>query len=489
MTPLQFLSFRDRLDSASGFQSAGFRAIEAMLGRARRPRSRHSRRGRPRDGRSRRHRRPRRSGILPGLPGRARPPGPGRVDRSRTSASRTILIAAYRGDADAALVAERLVDLDEGIQEWRYRHVKMVERTIGTKRGTGGSSGVEYLRGDALPAGLPGPVGDPLAALSGADVTERATPRRRSRPSPRGRLRADPMRPPRAPPRPRSRHLEQVVPMKVGVAKETAPGERRVALVPEALGKLQAAGLEILVETGAGAGSAIPDSAFADAGATIVPTDELYQQSDVVLRVAKPSPTRSVDCARARRSSGSSLRSSTRGWPRTSPANGRHGDQPRRDPADAVARAVDGCVEQPGQRRRLQGRPDRGQRIRPLLPAPDDRGGHRQARERADPRHRRRRPAGDRHGQAARRRGQGVRRPTRDARAGREPRRPVREAQDHDRRDRRGRLRPRADRRGARRPAGRAQRGDRRDGRRHHDRPGPGPQAAGARHRGGGRAR
>jgi tryptophan 2,3-dioxygenase len=57
-----------------------------------------------------------------------------------------VLIAAYREDADAGLVAERLVDLDEGVQEWRYRHVKMVERTIGTKRGTGGSSGVEYLR-------------------------------------------------------------------------------------------------------------------------------------------------------------------------------------------------------------------------------------------------------------------------------------------------------------------------------------------------------
>ena len=55
--------------------------------------------------------------------------------------------------------------------------------------------------------------------------------------------------------------------MKVGVAKETAPGERRVALVPEALGKLQAAGLEILVETGAGAGASIPDSAFTEAGA------------------------------------------------------------------------------------------------------------------------------------------------------------------------------------------------------------------------------
>jgi tryptophan 2,3-dioxygenase len=39
------------------------------------------------------------------------------------------------------------VDLDEGLQEWRYRHVKMVERTIGVKRGTGGSSGAAYLAG------------------------------------------------------------------------------------------------------------------------------------------------------------------------------------------------------------------------------------------------------------------------------------------------------------------------------------------------------
>ena len=43
-------------------------------------------------------------------------------------------------------MCELLVDFDEGLQEWRYRHVKMVERTIGTKRGTGGSTGVEYLR-------------------------------------------------------------------------------------------------------------------------------------------------------------------------------------------------------------------------------------------------------------------------------------------------------------------------------------------------------
>ena len=77
--------------------------------------------------------------------------------------------------------------------------------------------------------------------------------------------------------------------MKVGVAKETAPGERRVALVPEVLGKLKTAGLEILVERGAGAGSSIPDAAYQEAGATIVSTDDLYKSADAILRVAKPS--------------------------------------------------------------------------------------------------------------------------------------------------------------------------------------------------------
>src|SRR5262245_11902287 len=77
--------------------------------------------------------------------------------------------------------------------------------------------------------------------------------------------------------------------MKVGVAKETAPGERRVALVPEVLGKLTAAGLEVLVERDAGEGAAIQDAAFEEAGATVVSTVDLYGQSDVVLRVQKPS--------------------------------------------------------------------------------------------------------------------------------------------------------------------------------------------------------
>jgi NAD(P) transhydrogenase subunit alpha len=76
--------------------------------------------------------------------------------------------------------------------------------------------------------------------------------------------------------------------MKIGVARETAPGERRVALVPEALGKLTAAGLEILVEAGAGLGAMIPDSVYLDAGASVVPTDQLYRDADVIVRVQKP---------------------------------------------------------------------------------------------------------------------------------------------------------------------------------------------------------
>ena len=78
------------------------------------------------------------------------------------------------------------------------------------------------------------------------------------------------------------------MPMNVGVARESAAGERRVALVPEALGKLTAAGLVILVEAGAGAGAAIPDQAYVDAGAKVVSTAELYATCDVILRVQKP---------------------------------------------------------------------------------------------------------------------------------------------------------------------------------------------------------
>ena len=80
----------------------------------------------------------------------------------------------------------------------------------------------------------------------------------------------------------------EVARMKAGVVKETAPGERRVALVPDAVTKLQAAGIEVLVERGAGEGAWLSDSAYAHAGATIVSAAEVYRDADVILTVTKP---------------------------------------------------------------------------------------------------------------------------------------------------------------------------------------------------------
>jgi tryptophan 2,3-dioxygenase len=57
-----------------------------------------------------------------------------------------VLTQVYQEDGVAAQICERLVDLDHVVQEWRYRHAKMVERMIGDKPGTGGSAGVAYLR-------------------------------------------------------------------------------------------------------------------------------------------------------------------------------------------------------------------------------------------------------------------------------------------------------------------------------------------------------
>jgi tryptophan 2,3-dioxygenase len=154
MTPLQFLSFRDRLESASGFQSAQFREVEAILGR----REETAARAQPAGSAARsrieaaQSRRSLWGSFLAYLAARGHALTDEVVARDvrrriePDAQVQDVLVAVYRGDADAALVAERLVDLDEGFQEWRYRHVKMVERTIGTKSGTGGSAGVEYLR-------------------------------------------------------------------------------------------------------------------------------------------------------------------------------------------------------------------------------------------------------------------------------------------------------------------------------------------------------
>jgi NAD(P) transhydrogenase subunit alpha len=76
--------------------------------------------------------------------------------------------------------------------------------------------------------------------------------------------------------------------MKVGVLKETLPGERRVALVPDVVGKLKAAGVDVVVESGAGLESSAPDAMYVDAGATIASTADVYAHCDVLLKVQKP---------------------------------------------------------------------------------------------------------------------------------------------------------------------------------------------------------
>ena len=72
-----------------------------------------------------------------------------------SEAVQEVLLHVYRNDPATAQVCELLVDLDEGLQEWRYRHVKMVERTIGAKPGTGKSSGAEYLKNTLFKSPFP----------------------------------------------------------------------------------------------------------------------------------------------------------------------------------------------------------------------------------------------------------------------------------------------------------------------------------------------
>jgi tryptophan 2,3-dioxygenase len=154
MTPRQFTSFRARLDASSGFQSAQFREIEAVLGRRDTRVFTHYPRG------SAERERVAASMARPSLfdsylrylAAAGYPVPADRLDRDVSLPAepseevQAVLLAVYRDDGGEAQVAERLVDLDEGLQEWRYRHVKMVERTIGDKSGTGGSSGAAYLR-------------------------------------------------------------------------------------------------------------------------------------------------------------------------------------------------------------------------------------------------------------------------------------------------------------------------------------------------------
>ena len=153
MTPLEFQSFRQRLEAASGFQSDQFRQLEFVLGN-----KTPSAIERFPDGSRARAALQQRFGAATlwdaflhylSREGYAIPASLLSRDVSARIAPSTelqsTLIDLYRRDPKHAEMCERLVDLDEGLQEWRYRHVKMVQRTIGAMVGTGGSSGAQYL--------------------------------------------------------------------------------------------------------------------------------------------------------------------------------------------------------------------------------------------------------------------------------------------------------------------------------------------------------
>jgi proton-translocating NAD(P)+ transhydrogenase subunit alpha len=78
--------------------------------------------------------------------------------------------------------------------------------------------------------------------------------------------------------------------MRIGVPKETAAGEHRVALVPEVVGKLKAKGLDVLVQSGAGSDALLSDAAFAEAGAELSADAAAVWSADVVVTIAPPDP-------------------------------------------------------------------------------------------------------------------------------------------------------------------------------------------------------
>ncbi len=153
MTPLEFLTFRDRLESGSGFQSAQFRELEFVLGvKSRGAIERAEAGSAARERLEQRYAGPTLwDAFLRYLSAQGRAVPRAALERDVTEPIapspevQRLLIEVYRNEPMILPMCERLVDLDEGIQEWRYRHVKMVQRTIGTKRGTGGSAGAEYL--------------------------------------------------------------------------------------------------------------------------------------------------------------------------------------------------------------------------------------------------------------------------------------------------------------------------------------------------------
>ena len=154
MTPMSFAGFRQRLESASGFQSAQFRQLEFQLG-YKRPEVLRDHEANP-SAHAALTRRLNEPSVVDSfyqflvtrgctIPQELREKHVTRPTEPH-AAVQDALIQIYRTQPDAATLLELMTDFDEGMQEWRYRHVKMVERTIGVNPGTGGSDGAAFLR-------------------------------------------------------------------------------------------------------------------------------------------------------------------------------------------------------------------------------------------------------------------------------------------------------------------------------------------------------
>jgi tryptophan 2,3-dioxygenase len=154
MTPLSFNSFRKFLDTASGFQSLQFREIEIICG-IRHPHLNALHKADKKAVKIIKEREEestiwesfitmlQKRGYDVNQPERKYERG---LTYDPDPETQEILIEILKGNNELSLLCEHLIDFDEGLQEWRYRHVKMVERTIGHKTGTGGSAGLDYLR-------------------------------------------------------------------------------------------------------------------------------------------------------------------------------------------------------------------------------------------------------------------------------------------------------------------------------------------------------
>jgi tryptophan 2,3-dioxygenase len=154
MTPMSFGSFRDRLETSSGFQSTQFLELEFLLGYKRPGMLKYLPEGSP--GMQRLQERLAERSVVDhfydflALHGMDVPDEA--INRDVTQPLepnehvQNGLLHFYESRPDLAILFELMTDFDEGLQEWRYRHVKMVERTIGSKQGTGGSPGVEFLK-------------------------------------------------------------------------------------------------------------------------------------------------------------------------------------------------------------------------------------------------------------------------------------------------------------------------------------------------------